>query len=385
MRVGDAMTYDVSQGNLVDSKGMTPDGSKVFFSSAQQMTPTDEDTSLDLYMWEQATDDLTLVADGDGAIGNTDACNASWITKCGVEIASPVYEFVENLTPDNPIDDTGGVYFYSPEQFVGSNGIPGRRNLYVRHPNGEIQYVATLDSNSRATRFEVGSDGLYAAFLTRTRLTAYDNQGFLEMYRFNTETGDLRCVSCLPSGEPPTSDVAASQNGAYLTTDGRAFFATSDQLVKQDTNGLTDVYEYVSGRPQLITTGIGQRDQTLVGKTGLIGVSANGLDVFFSTFETLVPEDKNGAFLKFYDARVNGGYPAVTAAAPCAAADECHGVGNPVAVPPLLGSTANLGTAGNLTPQKKKTNKKKKKKKHAKKKKKKKKNHRNQNSARGRG
>ena len=39
-----------------------------------------------------------------------------------------------------------------------------------------------------------------------------------------------------------------------MADDGRAFFATKDALVPRDQNGeITDVYEYVGGRPQLIT------------------------------------------------------------------------------------------------------------------------------------
>ena len=45
-----------------------------------------------------------------------------------------------------------------------------------------------------------------------------------------------------------------------MANDGRAFFATSDALVPQDTNGAVDVYEYVDGRPQLITTGTAASD-----------------------------------------------------------------------------------------------------------------------------
>ena len=43
-----------------------------------------------------------------------------------------------------------------------------------------------------------------------------------------------------------------------MTNDGRAFFATDDALVHGDTNEAQDVYEYVDGRPQLITTGTGE-------------------------------------------------------------------------------------------------------------------------------
>ena len=75
------------------------------------------------------------------------------------------------------------------------------------------------------------------------------------MYTFNPNTGVIRCASCLPSGEPPTvlrqpeetpaqfevpperkapsKDVMASQNGRFMSDDGRAVFATSDALVRK--------------------------------------------------------------------------------------------------------------------------------------------------------
>ena len=56
-----------------------------------------------------------------------------------------------------------------------------------------------------------------------------------------------------PSGAHADSDVEASQDGLFMTDDGRAFFATEDPLVHADTNRAQDVYEYVEGRPQLIT------------------------------------------------------------------------------------------------------------------------------------
>ena len=97
-------------------------------------------------------------------------------------------------------------------------------------------------------------------------------------------------------------------NGLFMANDGSAFFYTRDALVPKDTNKLFDVYEYVDGRPQLITTGVGSHDRTLnqSGTSGrvpaLIGVSADGVNVYFDTYENLVPEDENGEFLKYYDA-----------------------------------------------------------------------------------
>ena len=360
-RYENAITYDVSDGKLVDFKAMSDDGSKVYFTSGQQLTDEDNDTSIDLFLWSRASDSISKVSAGEGAVGDTDGCNASWTTKCGIRVAYPPVGEFEYEQYDKPYSRSGDIYFYSPEQFVGSRGIPGRRNLYVFH-DGAIQYVATLEPNEQASRIQVSPDGEWAAFVTPTQLTPYENAGFDEMYRYNASTEELRCVSCLPSGDEPTADVLGSQNGLFLTNDGRTFFATNDAVVPQDTNGIVDVYEYVNGSPQLISTGIGQKSEARFGSSGLVGVSRDGLDVYFSTFETLVPSDKNGAFLKFYDARTNGGFATNAVPAPCAAADECHGAGNAAVIPPRIGSTAPLGQSrGNRTPKKKKTKKKKKK------------------------
>ena len=74
MRVDDAVTYDVSQGHDVEYVGSTPDGSKVYFTTNQQLTPEDTDTSTDLYMWSEATNSLTLVSKGNNGAGNSDGC-----------------------------------------------------------------------------------------------------------------------------------------------------------------------------------------------------------------------------------------------------------------------------------------------------------------------
>ena len=168
-------------------------------------------------------------------------------------------------------------------------------------------------------------DGDFVAFITATRLTSYNNSGVPEMYTYDVAARAIRCVSCIPDGSPPISPVEGSQNGRFLTDDGRAFFQTEDPLVDQDANGIRDVYEFVQSRPQLISSGTGESQGNEFQPTGLIGVSADGVDAFLSTYEQLVGQDENGFFLKFYDARTGGGFPFDKPPAPCAAADECHG------------------------------------------------------------
>ena len=266
---------------------------------------------------------------------------------------------------------SGDIYFFSPEQLVGTRGVPNQENVYVFH-NGAVQYVATLEPGTYCTatnssffegrcsdgpvaRMEVTPDGRYMSFLTASPVTLYDNAGHTEMYTYEPEREKVVCVSCIPSGAPPVSDVAASQNGLFMTEDGRTFFTTDDAIVHGDTNESQDVYEYVNGHAQLITPGTGDtrsaaHNQFTVQHNlpGLTGVSANGTDVYFSTLQTLVAQDHNGLFLKFYDARTGGGFPAPAPPPPCAAADECHGAGNNPPGPLEDGSEAVIGGGGNL-------------------------------------
>jgi hypothetical protein len=391
MSIDGARTVDVSQGHDVNYLGIVPDGSKVFFTSPEQLIPADRDTSTDLYMWSQQGEEeghpLTLISKGDnaGEPGNTDSCSASWTAECGV-VAYSGWSYANanggaggNGISDSPIASANGdIYFYSPEQLDGDHGVAGQQNLYD-YREGRARYVTTLApgrhcqpsgfgkseeacTDGPIARLQVTPDDTHMAFVSEDRLTSYDNAGHLEMYSYTPATGAIVCDSCRPDGQPPTADVAASQDGLFLTSDGRAFFSTPEPLVPQDTNQGTDVYEFVDGRPQLITPGTGTATAgtgsfggggggNLVSVDeipGLVAVSANGTDVYFSTFDSLISEDHNGNFLKFYDARTNGGIAQPTPVPPCAAAEECHGPGTEAPQLPTQGTAANLA-GGNAT------------------------------------
>ncbi len=329
-------------------------------------------------MWSEATDSLTLVSKADdagnaGEPGQSDGCtaNASWTTKCDVQ-SNENYEW--SLLPggeggngisDSAITPGGDIYFYSPEQLDGDRGVLGGQNLYD-YRGGKAQFVATLkpeqkcrpaDLNSAMlcaegpiVRFEATPSDSRAAFLTATQLTSYDNAGHIEMYSYTPASREIVCDSCRPDGKVPIDDVKASQDGRFITNDGRVFFSTADPLVAQDTNEGIDVYEYVDGRPQLITLGTGTAAAAggslnisgFAEKPGLVGVSNDGTDVYFDTFDILTAEDHNGNFLKFYDARVNGGFAQPTPVPPCKAAEECHGAGSSAPALPTQGTAAGI-------------------------------------------
>ena len=393
MTVNDAIHYDVSKGSAVEFVGMTRDGSSVTFTSEERLAPGDTDDSIDLYRWNEASDSLTLLSIGNNK-GNSNDCSATWIEGCGVEVPNTErrYGLVAEIPFGNPnvpnfqaqgLDDVtaenaGDVFFYSPELLDGSKfGIPNQRNLYVANPSG-VHFIATMEVGTQVKRMTISRDGTFAAFLTSSRLTSYDNRGFDEVYLYKAEDETLVCASCRPDG-PPTKNVTVSVGGKFMADDGRTFFATKDSLVPRDKNGeITDVYEYVGGRPQLISGALAGRDFTGEAKTlglfarpettGLEAVSRDGQDVYFSTFATLVDEDHNGQFVKFYDARTNGGFPQPPVNAPCAAADECHGADSSPPTPPTVTSGTDLGASGNVPAEKKAKHKKSKRKKSKKKK-----------------
>ena len=344
MTVDDTKHFDVSEGkdglnHAVKYLGMTNDGATVYFASSEQLTADDHDNSTDLFVWKEGSPaTVSRISAGSGTSGNSDTCSAHWTSGCN---AVPIETGVKS---DNTIaSDSGDVYFYSPELLDGARGALGERNLYV-FANGRVSFVATLSGSGVVNRIQISPNGDYMALITRAKLTSALTGGHLEMYTFDSTSGRVLCVSCPSNGASPAHDVEGSQNGLFMTNDGRTFFSTADGLVDQDTNGLTDTYEFVDSRPQLISSGTAARTE----ETGFVGVSANGVDAYFSTLDSLVEQDRIGPFLKFYDARSGGGIPFEPAIAPCAAADECHGPepGAPAELPATTG--ASLGAGGNL-------------------------------------
>jgi len=407
MRVSDLITYEIAGGKPITFVGMTPDGSKVFFTSEEHLTAEDPGhVGASLYMWSQKGEEehnpLTLISKGEseesGASGNTGDCHPAlhvhfntesqgapkpegevpWTSVCSaVPISTYDYSHLTGGAGGNGFSDTaisanGDVYFYSPEQLESTKGVPGLENLYD-YRGGKARYVTTLTPEEKCTatavlgnqevctpeavlRIDVSPDDSHMAFVTASRLSSYDNAHHLEMYSYTPATGRLTCDSCNPDGRPATADVQASQDGLFMANDGRTFFSTSESLVPQDTNEGPDVYEFVDGRPQLISPGTGTAN---LGSSafsfaasnelpGLVGVSASGIDVYLSTFDPLVAEDHNGNFFRFYDARTDGGFAQPPPVAPCEAAEECHGPRVEAPMLPAQGTAATL-TDGNAT------------------------------------
>ena len=157
-----------------------------------------------------------------------------------------------------------------------------------------------------------------------------------------------------PDRRPPSNDASPARAvRSWPTTAGR--LRDADALARAGhRRDRVDVYEFVDSRPHLISAGTGQRD-IFDGNaiyppayTGLESFSADGDRTSTSRPTTRsTPQDHNGPFIKFYDARTNGGFPIPPPLQPCVAADECHGNGSATPAEPQVGTGAELGAGGN--------------------------------------
>jgi hypothetical protein len=191
--------------------------------------------------------------------------------------------------------------------------------------------------------------------LTSVEIVSFEGvSGNSELYVYDEDRGTLTCASCPHNGTAVTMGVqhqAHAENGFDITA-GRAprffsdngryvFFNTTEALVAQDTNGLTDAYEYdtQTGKLSLLSPGTGEDG------TWFVQSSPDGRDVFLVTRQQLSRWDPDN-LVDLYDARAGGGLPGPPAAPVPCEGDECQGT--PSAVPGFNTASGFEGL-GNLT------------------------------------
>jgi dipeptidyl aminopeptidase/acylaminoacyl peptidase len=288
--------------------------------------------------------------------------------------------------------DGSHVYFISSSVLASPGAKKGKNNLYVGDARtGGISYIATVTPTdvvgekhgemffdglglwmdavsataipSRGPGSSIArttADGRYLLFGSRADLTDEAAGGELQLYRYDSQSGSLLCVSCnptlavtsegarlqtVPSIDPGTP-INALTLMANLSDDGsRAFFESSDALVAADVNGVQDAYQWQApgtggcsrgqGCIALISSGRGTEPNYL------FGIAAGGRDVFFASSEALVPSVEGGT-QAIYDARVNGGFPSPLLEAPCRL-ESCQGTGTMLVSPPAPASAGIFG------------------------------------------
>ena len=163
---------------------------------------------------------------------------------------------------------------------------------------------------------QVTPDGSHMAFVAQSNLTGYDSPGTAEMYLYDPESRPTR-LCLLPC---PTASRRSRTRAAARTASSSPTTAAPSSPPKTPWSAATRTRSSTStstpkARPQLITTGTGptetsRLDRRLTNAPGLVGVSANGTDVYFATSTPWSPRTTTAQQLKIYDARTGGGFPA---------------------------------------------------------------------------
>jgi hypothetical protein len=328
------------------------DGSRVFFTTSEQLTNAPGGTAAKLYMYDvnaPADHHLTLIS-------------------ADQEPADPpgVVDGVMGTSADGHY-----VYFIAVGQLVPGQPTNVNRVIYEWH-DGELFSIGRLSNTSDEgsdlypSEWTLGGfsarvtpDGQHLLFSSSSGLglLGYQQNSHAELYLYNADAHELQCISCNPDGTPPSTDAGVavragggatnttSHLGHPLTDDGRrVFFHTGEALVPEDVNGRQDLYEFdvATATPHLLSSGKALSDSSFM------DASANGSDVFFLTREQLAGWDIDQNY-DLYDARVNGGLPDPSPASPPCSGDSCRGLlpGVPVAAAP--GSRTVHGS-GNLKP-----------------------------------
>lgn len=311
------------------------DGSRVFFQSVDRLTEAAPENSVAKeYVFDVATGEVQYVP---GVAGPIVAASAD-----GSQV------LFENRAA-SPVE----LDLWSAE-----GGGSVTRVAQLPAPVSVEPYRGHLNVEGRAT-----ADGSVFVFATDAPVPAgFDNGGgYSEVYRYETGTGSLVCVSCAPSGVAPAGNAEIShddQAGAgegsgfwlgadtrVISADGdRVFFDTPTPLVPAAANGRRDVYEWEDGKVYLISSGTSSRDAFYMDS------SESGDDVFFKTTADLSGSDVSETY-GVYDARVPRPGEAVAASVACEGS-ACHPRGSSSSSPTSLSAppSATFTGLGNLAP-----------------------------------
>jgi len=377
-------------------KGASTDGSKVFFTSPQQLTDTATQESENLYLYDFSNPPGEHVIDasaGDPSANGPRVQGVMAISTDGSHVYFVAKGVLTGLAPNSQ----------------GQTAQDEADNLYVferdaSHPNGQTTFVATLPPADLEEWSEIGNpanvtpDGRFLVFRSRGHLTPDDTSGpgAAQLFRYDAQSGQLLRISIGENGfndngnrpdsnicphvscadaiivhgargayreAPARSDPTMSHDGAYIffqSPVGLTAKALNDVQVGTYNPGETiyaqNVYEWHNGHVYLISDG---RDVSraptpcnLTSSVCLLGADASGANVFFSTADPLAPQDTDTQ-VDYYDARIcSAGDPCITpplpSLPPCLG-EACHGT--PAATPSLLTpGSATFSGEGNLTP-----------------------------------
>ena len=300
------------------------------------------------------------------------------------------------------------VYFVAKGKLTGEeenqNGEKAEseeENLYL-YAEGHVVFIARLAGSDEQNRqwaderednviANVSPDGQFLVFMDDKALTGDDTRAGVEaeaaaqVYEYDAQTKALKRISVGEEGYNDNGNagtgnayiVPAFRGGASdgsvpgrldptMSADGElVFFESPIALVPGALNDVAigeghfaeNVYEYYDGRVSLIsdgsdTTGLSYQSESLAkAPTELLGVSASGRNVVFSTFDRLVAGDTDTQ-RDYYDAHICGEKEPCPTPKPAPVSCEGEACQGTSSTPPSFSTPSSLTSSGegNLAP-----------------------------------
>jgi hypothetical protein len=344
-------------------QGASRDGSRVFFTTEQELLPGA--TGNNLYEYDFGAPAGERVRLLSGGVEPAEVQGVARISEDG----SHVYFVARG-------DLTGAA-----KNIVGNGAEAGEDNLYV-YSEGHVAFVAALSEAGDSANWAMednrpvlaSENGDFLVFTSVADLTDEGLNGRPQIFQYDAVTGALVRVSIgedgygedgrspeigstLPNGFVASYNYSIVDSptmaaGIQGPSDGVVFFMSPDALTpgalhdrrvkileetgNVDEKPVPNVYEYRDGHVYLISDG---RDVSAVNSSPSVyldGWDPSGQDVFFTTADSLVPGDANTQ-QDLYDARVEGGF--AVAPSPAGCGEACQGpLGGAPPLAPLGGS-----------------------------------------------
>jgi Tol biopolymer transport system component len=263
-------------------EGVSDDGMWVFFSTNERLVSGDADRNVDVYMRDLEDGITTLISQGSSQCAPGCGNGAIPVTFAGV----------------TPLGEK--VLFESKEPLAGGD-TDTSTDLYVRDLEaGTTSLVSAGEAACQpgcgnggfeVSRRGISADGAYAYFTTAEALSVADADSALDIYARDLEAGTTALVSIGNCGGCGNSGVVPFFNGA--SDDGsRVFFSSEEKLTAADQDNATDVYlRDLPAGPTVLISGGADNDAT----ASFAAASADGTHVFFTSAESLVGADTDGA------------------------------------------------------------------------------------------
>ena len=244
---------------------VSSDGTRVFFSTSEQLVAADTDVVEDIYR----RIGLSTTRISSGAVNGNGAIAANF----------------RHVTPDGT-----RVFFDTTESLVaGDTDIA--RDIYERTAGVTTQVSAgAINGNggSAATYAGASDDGTRVFFTTNEVLVASDTDAVSDVYRrYNGATAHISKGAINGNGAISSSFVGTSGDGT------RVFISTTEALAATDTDAIGDLYERTGGITTHLTVGAINGNGAFPALYS--DASSDGTKVFFHTYEPLVAGDTDAA------------------------------------------------------------------------------------------